>query len=106
LSSGPVYRNFLVWVERAGSPCATGAVILDALGASQFTGIIYAPCSKVHFEVEGPGTGTMTIIGQVVANVIEFWDQDAVDNDQRNGMSAQYAFYLEPPLYGARLVNE
>ncbi len=105
LSSGAAYRNFLIWVERAGSPCATAPVTFDNLGTSQFTGIIYAPCSTVHFEVEGTGSGTLTITGQVVANVVQFYDQNAVNQDQATGVSVKYDYHLLPLIYGARLVD-
>jgi hypothetical protein len=106
LSSGPAYRNFLVWVERSGSPCSTPTAYFNDLGTSQLTGILYAPCSTVHFEVEGTGAATVTITGQVIGNVIEFYDQNAADQDQVKGVSVKYDFHLLPALYGARLVDD
>jgi hypothetical protein len=106
LSSGSAYRNFLVWVERSGSPCSTPTASFNDLGTSQLTGIIYAPCSTVHFEVEGSGSGTLTLTGQVIGNVIEFYDQNAANQDQVLGLSVKYDRHLLPALYGARLVSD
>jgi hypothetical protein len=106
LSSGSAYRNFLVWVERSGSPCSTATAFFNDLGTSRLTGIIYAPCSTVHFEVEGTGSATLTITGQVIGNVIEFYDQNAANQDQASGLTVKYDLHLLPAVYGARLVND
>jgi hypothetical protein len=56
--------------------------------------------------VEGTGAATVTITGQVIGNVIEFYDQNAADQDQVKGVSVKYDFHLLPALYGARLVDD